>query len=200
MKGSTLLVSLLPSWQCQRPSTAHTEVDFLSSRERGLPENPHNQHVASLYQAAVSLHLTERQISNKRSKMPTWPSLTKCDPWQTKDDVYYSITDFTKILWVPMKKLLSHTQTKMELATYLTDKVMTNFSRQGRRQVVVAQGSKCKAEHKDVRNLQSNQEVANKKTIFHAADATLEGTMEFQVQSWHWCLCSCFKIISRALC
>ena len=36
--------------------------------------------------------------------------------------------------------------------------------------------------HKDVQNLQGNQE-ANKKTIFHTADATLEGPMEFQVQS-----------------
>ena len=82
-----------------------------------------------------------------------------------------------------MKKLLSHTKTKMELTTYLTDKAMTQFSRQGGRRFVVAWGSECKATHKDVRNLQSSQEEADSKIILHAADATSDDAMENQVHS-----------------
>jgi len=82
-----------------------------------------------------------------------------------------------------MKKLLSHTKAKMELTTYLADKAMTQFSRQDGRRFVVAYGSECKATHKDVRNLQSNQEEADTKIILHAADATLDGAMEIQVHS-----------------
>jgi len=41
IKGLTLLVSLSPPWQCQRPGTALTVADFLSSRGKGIPENPH---------------------------------------------------------------------------------------------------------------------------------------------------------------
>ena len=82
-----------------------------------------------------------------------------------------------------MKKLLSHTKTKMELTTYLADKVITHFSRQGGRWFVVAYGSECKATHKDVQNLQSNQEEADTKIILHAADATSDGAMEIQVHS-----------------
>ena len=100
-----------------------------------------------------------------------------------QDAVYYRITDSTKISSVSMKKLLSHTKTKMALTTYLADKAMTHFSRQGGRRFVVAWGSECKATHKDVRNLQSSQEEAHTKIILHAADATSDGAMEIQVHS-----------------
>ena len=102
---------------------------------------------------------------------------------QGQDAVYYRITDSTKISRVPMKKLLSHTKTKMELTTYLADKAITHFSRQGGRRFVVAHGNECKATHKDVGNLQSNQEKADSKIILHAADATSDGAMEIQVHS-----------------
>ena len=100
-----------------------------------------------------------------------------------QDAVYYRITDSTKISSVSMKKLLSHTKTKMELTSYLADKAMTHFSRQGGRRFVVAWGSECKVTHKDVRNLQSSQEEADTKIIFHAADATSDGAIEIQVHS-----------------
>ena len=48
---------------------------------------------------------------------------------------------------------------------------------------VVAWGSECKATHKDVRDLQSNQEEADTKTILHAADATSDGAMEIHIHS-----------------
>ena len=99
-----------------------------------------------------------------------------------QDAIYYRITDSTKNSRAPMKKLLSHTKTKMELTTYLGDKVMTHFSRQDGRRFVVALCSKCKATHKDVRRLQSSQEE-DLLSRFHAADATSDGAMEIQVHS-----------------
>lgn len=39
------------------------------------------------------------------------------------------------------------------------------------------------ATHKDVRNLQANQEEADTKIILHAADTILDGPMEIQVHS-----------------
>ena len=71
----------------------------------------------------------------------------------------------------------------MELTTYLEDKAMTHFSRQSGRRFAVAWGSECKATHKDVRDLQSNQEEADTKMILHAGDATSDGAMEIQVHS-----------------
>ena len=73
----------------------------------------------------------------------------------SQDAVYFRITDSIKNSRLPMRKLLSHTKTKMELTTYLTDEVMTHFRRQGGRRFVVALGSECKATHKHVRSLQS---------------------------------------------
>lgn len=52
------------------------------------------------------------------------------------------------------------------------------FSRQGERRFVVAWGSECKVTHKDVQNLQGNQEEADTKIILHAADATSDGAMD----------------------
>jgi len=52
------------------------------------------------------------------------------------------------------------------------------FSRQGGRRLVVVWGNECKATHKDLRNLESNQEEADTKIILHAADATSDGATE----------------------
>ena len=71
----------------------------------------------------------------------------------------------------------------MELAIYFADKTMTHFSRQSGRRFVVTWVSECKATHKDVRDLQSNQEEADTKMILHADDATSDTAMEFQVHS-----------------
>ena len=73
--------------------------------------------------------------------------------------VYYHITDTTHIAKVPMKRLLSHTKTKMELTIYLGQKIKEYADGSGK-QLVVAWGSVCKATHKDVGHLQSNQEEA----------------------------------------
>lgn len=50
-----------------------------------------------------------------------------------QDVIYYRIIDFIKNLRVFMKKFLLYIKIKMELVIYFIDKVMINFSRQGRR-------------------------------------------------------------------
>ena len=75
-----------------------------------------------------------------------------------QDPIYYRITDSTNISRVSMKKLLSHTKTKMKLTTYLADKAFRHFRGQSGRRFLVAWGSECKATFKDVGHLQSNQE------------------------------------------
>ena len=73
--------------------------------------------------------------------------------------VYCHITDTTHIAKVPMKRLLSHTKTKMQLTIYLGQKIKEYADGSGK-QLVVAWGSVCKATHKDVGHLQRNQEEA----------------------------------------
>ena len=69
------------------------------------------------------------------------------------------ITDTTHIAKVPVKRLLSHAKTKMEFTIYLGQKIKEYADGSGK-QLVVAWGSVCKATHKDVGHLQSNQEEA----------------------------------------
>ena len=96
--------------------------------------------------------------------------------------VYYHITDTTHIAKVPMKRLLSHTKTKMELTIYLGQKIKEYADRSGR-QLVVAWGSECQATHKDMGHLQSNQEEADTKMILHALDASANGATQLQIHS-----------------
>ena len=78
-----------------------------------------------------------------------------------------------------MKRLLSHT-TKMELN--LGQKIKEYADRSGK-QLVVAWVSVCKATHKDIGHLQSNQEEADTKMILHARDATTNGATQLQIHS-----------------
>ena len=73
-----------------------------------------------------------------------------------------------------MKRLLSHTKTKMELTIYLGQNIKEYAYGSGK-QLVVAWGSVRKATYKDVGYLQSNQEEADTKMILHALDATANG-------------------------
>ena len=100
-----------------------------------------------------------------------------------KDSVYYKITDSTKISKLPMKRLLSHSKTKMELTAFLAEKAISHFSEQHGSRFVVAWASKCVATHKDVRHLQSSQEEADTKILLHAVDATSDGATEIQLHS-----------------
>ena len=96
--------------------------------------------------------------------------------------MYYHITDTTHIAKVPVKRLLSHTKTKMELAICLGKKIKEYAHRSGK-QLVVAWGSVCKATHKDEGHLQSNQEEAVTKMILHAPDTIANGATQLQIYS-----------------
>ena len=97
------------------------------------------------------------------------------------DEVYYRITDSTHISKITMKKLLSHQNTKKELTEYLAEKTLQHAA-EGK-SLVVAWGSQCKASHKDVMHLQSDQEEADTKMILHALDATANGATEVKIHS-----------------
>ena len=62
--------------------------------------------------------------------------------------MYYHITPSTHIARLPMKKLLSHTKTKMELADHLAEKTIEDGVHNGRR-VVVVWRSECKGTRED---------------------------------------------------
>ena len=98
------------------------------------------------------------------------------------DPIYYRITDTTHITKVPLKRLISHTKTKKELAAYLAKKTLDYAERQGK-QFVVAWESECKATHKDVSHLRSNHEEADTKIILHAVDASSSAAQEVYIHS-----------------
>ena len=92
-----------------------------------------------------------------------------------QDPAYYKITKSTQIAKVSMKRLLSHTRTKME-------QTIQHAADHGR-WYVVAWECTCAATHKDVAHLQSIQEEADTKMMLHALDATADGATEIQIHS-----------------
>ena len=99
-----------------------------------------------------------------------------------QEPVYFHITDTTKIANVHLKKLLSHTKTKLELTTYLPQKIMKRANETQKR-LVVSWGCLCKGTHRNMDYLNSDQEEADTKMILHAIDATKYGATKI-------CICS----------
>lgn len=85
--------------------------------------------------------------------------------------ISYKIADTTQISKVLMKRLLAHVSTKDELTQYLASKTLEK-ERENGLHVVVTWSSKCRATHKDMAYLDSNQEEADTKILLHALDAT----------------------------
>ena len=81
-----------------------------------------------------------------------------------------------------MKRLLAHMSTKAELMQYLASKTLEK-GRQNGLHVVVAWISKCRATHKDVAYLDSDQEEADTKILLHAVDATATGAKSIKIFS-----------------
>ena len=96
--------------------------------------------------------------------------------------VYYRITDSTQIGKVNMKRLLTHSNTKMELTVYLAQKSMEYAVQNGIR-FVVSWACQCEATHQRTEHLQSNQEEADTKLILHALDATANGAKTLEIHS-----------------
>ena len=99
-----------------------------------------------------------------------------------QDLIYYRITPSTLITKVTMKKLLSHTSTKDELAKYLAEQTIEYAERNGAR-AVVAYGCECKGTKRDMSYLKSDQEEADTKIVLHALDATANGATEIRIHS-----------------
>ena len=93
--------------------------------------------------------------------------------------VFYRITDTTFITKVPLKRLLAHTRTKMELTYFLAANVI-RISEE-RESVVVAWACECKATHRDIAHMQSSQDKADTKMILHAVDVATYGTTEVNI-------------------
>ena len=81
-----------------------------------------------------------------------------------------------------MKKLLSHTSTKDELAKYLAEQTIEYAERNGAR-AVVAYGCDCKGTKRDMLYLKSDREEADTKIVLHALDATANGATEIRIHS-----------------
>lgn len=86
------------------------------------------------------------------------------------------------LMQVPMKRLLAHVSTKDELTQYLASKTLEK-GRQNGLHVVVAWSSKCRATHKDMAYLDSDQEEADTKILLHAVDATASGAKSIKIFS-----------------
>ena len=81
-----------------------------------------------------------------------------------------------------MKRLLAHVSTKNELTQYLASKTLEKGSQNGLH-VVVAWSSNCRAIHKDMAYLDSDQEEADTKILLHAVDATASGAKSIKIFS-----------------
>ena len=80
--------------------------------------------------------------------------------------MYYRITDSTHIGKVPMKKLLSHIKTKVQLTEYLAREALAiDHAEIIEKRLVVAWETACEATHKNVVHLE-----ADTKILLHAVD------------------------------
>ena len=84
------------------------------------------------------------------------------------------------LMQVPLKRLLAHVSTKDELTQYLASKTLDK-GRQNGWHVVVASSGKCRATHKDMAYLDSDQEEADTKILLHAVDATASGAKSIKI-------------------
>ena len=81
---------------------------------------------------------------------------------------------------VPLKRLLAHVSTEDELTQYLASKTLDK-GRQNGWHVVVAWSGKCRATHKDMAYLDSDQEEADTKILLHAVGATASGAKSIKI-------------------
>ena len=81
-----------------------------------------------------------------------------------------------------MKNLFFYANAKNELAEYLAHKTVEHAEQNGTR-MVVAYGSECKGNKKDMSYLKSDQEEADTKIVLHALDTTTNGATEIRIHS-----------------
>ena len=81
-----------------------------------------------------------------------------------------------------MKKLLSYTSTKDELAKYLAEQTIECAERNGAR-AVIGYDCECKEIKRDMLYLKGDQEEADTKIVLHALDTTANGATEIRIHS-----------------
>ena len=171
-----------------RPSLAVNIIDGMAELQSlDIPEWVHNcAHLADHFIATLDLkYETTKEVRLVFDRYDIATSLKEATREKRQaglDPIYYRITDSTLITKVPMKRLLSHPKTKMELTIYLAGKTLEH-AQQSTRPFVVAWGGQCRATHKDVEHLPSNREEADTKMILHAVDATSDGVTEIKIHS-----------------
>lgn len=115
-------------------------------------------------------------VSDRYDLPSSLKETTRTKKQKSQNPVYYRITASTHIAKVPMKRLQSHTKTKMELAHYIAQKTIKCGRRNGRR-VVVAWNSECIGIIEDCSYILSNQEEA---------DANYFTCRRCYSQRYHW--------------
>lgn len=170
---------------------AHQKVDIVDGMAllQALDKNPTITNCAELadhfteklfqkHDNCVELHL----IFDRYDVPLSLKTATRVRRQGDQQPIAYHIIDTTLITKVSMKRLLSHTNTKRDLTSYLSAKVLRRAEEQ-RKNVVVSWACECRASHRNVAHLESDQEEADTKLILHAADATAQGATEINVFS-----------------
>ena len=96
--------------------------------------------------------------------------------------VTYHITDTTNIAKVQMKQLLSHTTTKLELTSYLAERLLER-AHQEEKPFVVAWGTQYMVTSRNISHLHSNHEEADTELVLRALDAAASGATRIHVHS-----------------
>ena len=95
--------------------------------------------------------------------------------------ISYKVTDNTPIANVPLKKFLSHTKTKDQLAEYLAHKVVEEYQSSEKTVIVAYKGTVIS--NGEVNHLKSSHEEADTKLILHARDTTIHGAKVLDILS-----------------
>ncbi len=98
--------------------------------------------------------------------------------------ICYSMTDNTPLSKVPLKKLLSHTNTKDQLTSYFSEKILDTY-KESHQTVIVAykQIAISNKVNIDTLHLHSSHEEADTKLMLHAKHAAETGATSLDIQS-----------------
>ena len=124
---------------------------------------------------------SEVHLIFKRYDLPLSLKSAKRDRRQGgQQPVFYHITDTTNISKAPLKRLLFHVKTEMELTNYLAENIVVK-AREQLQNMVVAWGCNCIATHKEESHLKSNHEEADTKLLLHVIHATASGATKIRI-------------------
>ena len=161
---------------CLHKSTLMT----LGEKDRELPSvlNLLSISVSQKHGNCDELHL----VSDRYDIPAALKAATRVWQQHGQEPVSYHITK------IPMKQLLYHTKTKMEMAEYFPRKVLERSEQEGRN-VVVAWSNQCNTTHRDISRLNSCQEEPDTNMILHSMDATMHGATGNQYPAYiNYCI------------